>query len=274
MKRIWQMRFLDLLCVILICLCSLGIFGVTTNRDEEALIKTSVGYDVVQVLTMHEDVVEEPVLEAEPVVVEEVVPTVIPAVEPVVVETPPAPVLPENTIQIGNILSNRLMKDTTGEHFYLNHNINGEYDGIGVPYIDFRTDFTTKKTIIYSHSSMSGNGPFQVLQNYHNNYSFYQQNPYITITYEGKTYTYQIFSVYVSIANSEEDEGLEFFHHIYYNNQEWQDALDRYKAHSEYDTGVSVSSNDRIVILQTCSMDPNYYQKYYRYNLLIMGKLV
>ena len=36
----------------------------------------------------------------------------------------------------------------------------------------------------------------------------------------------------------------------------------------------SSNSNDKIIILQTCSMDPNYYEKYYRYNLLIMGKLI
>ena len=51
-------------------------------------------------------------------------------------------------------------------------------------------------------------------------------------------------------------------------------AIQKYKNNSEYDTGVSVSSNDKILILQTCSMDPNYYEQYYRYNLLIMGKLV
>ena len=71
-----------------------------------------------------------------------------------------------------------------------------------------------------------------------------------------------------------EDEGLEYFHKMYYSESEWEYTINKYKNNSEYDTGVSVSSNDKILILQTCSMDPNYYKKYYRYNLLVMGKLI
>ena len=179
-----------------------------------------------------------------------------------------------NNIQIAGVLARNLMKDETGENFYLNHNINGVYDGIGVPYIDFRTDFNTRKTIIYSHSSPDGNGPFQALQNYHYNKGFYDSHPYIVINYNGMQYTYQIFSVYVSIADSEESEGLEYYHRMYYDDQEWGNRIQWYKNNSEYDTGVSVNASDKILILQTCSMDPNFYQRYYRYNLVIMGKLV
>ena len=184
-----------------------------------------------------------------------------------------APVL-GNRIVIPNVLNKPLMHDDTGEHLYLNHNMNGVYDGIGVPYTDFRTNFYTRKTIAYAHSSTAGNGPFNPLQNYHNNPSFFQSHRYITVYFEGNTYTYEIFSVYVSVADSEESEGLEYFQRMDYSDEEWQDALNRYKSHSEYETGVSVTSNDKILILQTCSMDPNYYEQYYRYNLLIMAKLV
>ena len=178
-----------------------------------------------------------------------------------------------NSINVGGV-TKPLMKDYNGDHFYLTHNINGVYDGNGLPYIDYRTDFNTQKTLIYAHSSRSGNGPFQMLQNYHNNPSFYNNHKYITINYNGNTYRYLIFSVYVSTADSEESEGLEYFHNIYYDTASWESTLNKYKSRSEYDTGVSVNSNDKILILQTCSMDNNYYERYYRYNLLIMGKLV
>ena len=182
--------------------------------------------------------------------------------------------LPTNYIEIPGALQKPLMKDETGEHFYLNHDENGNYNGLGVPYIDVRTDFNTRKTIIYSHSSTGGNGPFQALQNYHNNKGYYDGHRYITIHYNGNTYTYEIFSVYVSVADSESSEGLEYFHTMYYDDTEWEQTIQKYKNNSEYDTGVSVSKNDKILILQTCSLDPNYFEKYYRYNLLIMGKLV
>ena len=179
-----------------------------------------------------------------------------------------------NRIRIGGILDKPLMKDETGENFYLNHNIYGEYDGLGVPYIDFRTNFNTRKTIIYAHSSTMGNGPFQALQNYHNNPGFFEANRYISIDYNGMTYNYEIFSVYVSVAENASSEGLEYFYRMSYSDPDWEERINWYKNHSEYDTGVSVSSSDNIIILQTCSMDPNYYERYYRYNLLIMGKLI
>lgn len=182
-------------------------------------------------------------------------------------------ILTSNSIQVAGT-SRTLMKDQKGEHFYLNHNLQGDYDGIGIPYIDYRYDFTGRKTIIYAHSIKSGNGPFQILQNYHNNFSFYKEHPIITIHYENKTYTYQIFSVYVSTADSEESEGLEFFHRDYYTKKDWDKTLQKYKSYSQYDTGISVDANDKILILQTCSMDDQYFEKYYRYNLLVMGKLV
>lgn len=183
------------------------------------------------------------------------------------------PSISGNSINIPGVLNKHLMKDD-GSYYYLDRNINGVYDGVGVPFIDFRNNFNTRKTIIYAHSSPYGNGPFQNLQNYHKNKGYYDAHKYITINYNGNTYNYLIFSVYVSIANSEAEEGLEYFQNMNYTDIEWNSAINRYKSHSEYETGVSVNSNDKIIILQTCSMDPAYYEKYYRYNLLIMGKLV
>lgn len=199
---------------------------------------------------------------------------VIAAAQPVNQPVASAPSIGANNIQIAGVLARNLMKDETGDNLYLNHDINGNYDGIGVPYIDYRTDFNTRKTIIYAHSSTSGNGPFQPLQNYHYNKGYYDAHRFITVNYNGAQYTYEIFSVYVSVADSEESEGLEYFHRMYYDDLEWENTLQRYKNNSDYDTGVSVSASDKILILQTCSMDPNYYMKHYRSNLVIMGKLI
>lgn len=178
-----------------------------------------------------------------------------------------------NSIIINNQLYSSLMYDN-GSNFYLDHDMYGNYDGRGVPYIDYRTNFNTRKTIIYAHSSPGGNGPFQVLQNYHYNPGYYYNNRYITINYEGNSYTYEIFSVYVSVADNDYSDGLEYYYRTNYDDEDWAEAIQRYRNNSEYDTGVSVSSSDKILILQTCSMDPNYYERYYRYNLLVMGKLV
>lgn len=185
----------------------------------------------------------------------------------------------EDKFNLGSISINNsnfkkdIIKDD-GSYFYLNHNLNGKYNGVGMPIIDVRTDFTTRKTLMYAHSAKNGKSPFNYLQNYHNNESFYKDHKYITITYDNHTYKYEIFSVYVSLADDELSEGLEYFRKVNYNNSEWDDIINWYKRNSEYDTGVSVSENDKILILQTCSMDDKYYQKYYRANLLVMAKLI
>ena len=267
MKAYFKCMIFRWLSVIVILFGSYGFFDYTVwhcdtvNTIPESKAEVVVKEDNGEVLV--EAVVDEKVPEQQP--------------EPAVVQEPvqqSTPVIKGNSITIPGSLYNILMKDETGEHFYLNHDIYGNYNGIGVPYIDFRTDFNTRKTIIYSHSSPNGNGPFQPLQNYHNNKGYYDGHRYIVVNYNGVQYTYEIFSVYVSLADSEESEGLEYFHNIYYSDEEWGNRIQWYKNNSEYDTGVSVSSSDKILILQTCSMDPNYYQRYYRYNLVIMGKLI
>ena len=262
MKVYFKKMMIKLLIVIFTLMCGYGYLDYTVWH-----------YDTIDI-----EVVADAKKEASK---EEVVPEEVQDIKEEVVNaqpvSQPAPAIPSvgaNNIQIAGSLARNLMKDETGENFYLNHNINGVYDGIGVPYIDSRTDFNTRKTIIYSHSSPNGNGPFQPLQNYHNNKGYYDGHRYITVNYNGVQYTYEIFSVYVSLADSEESEGLEYFHNIYYSDEEWGNRIQWYKNNSEYDTGVSVSASDKILILQTCSMDPNYYQRYYRYNLVIMGKLV
>ena len=178
------------------------------------------------------------------------------------------------TITISNSDYFRKFIMDDGSYYYLNHDLYGTYNNIGMPIVDSRTNFQTRKTIIYAHSAKNGLSPFNYLQNYHNNYGFFNNHRYITITYEGHTYKYAIFSVYVSLADDDYSEGLEYFRNIYYTDAEWDQTVKWYKSNSEYDTGVNVSGNDKILIFQTCSMDNNYYGKYYRANLVVMAKLI
>ena len=155
----------------------------------------------------------------------------------------------DNRLQVSNIIDSKLMKDVKGDNYYLNHSITGVEDGIGVPYIDYRTDFNMRKIIIYGHSSKTLSAPFQELQKYHNNYNFYKNNKYITINYNGKTYKYEIFSVYVAVAEDRYSDELEYFYKMNYSNSKWEETINLYKSKSEYDTGVSVDKNDKILIL-------------------------
>ena len=180
---------------------------------------------------------------------------------------------PNNKITIDGVLENRIMDDD-GSYYYLDRNLEGREDQTGMTIIDFRTDFETRKTLLYAHSTLAGNGPFQALQNYHNNKEYYDNHKYIKINYNDKDYNYEIFSVFISLAEDRNSEELEYFYNTEYIDAEWDRAIKEYKRKSQYDTGVEVNKDDKILILQTCSMDPEYYEKYYRYNLLIMAKQI
>ena len=54
----------------------------------------------------------------------------------------------------------------------------------------------------------------------------------------------------------------------------WETRIKEYKNKSQYNTGVDVEWNDKILIIQTCSTNSQYANKYYISNLVIMGKLI
>lgn len=277
MKKVFK-NIIKLWIVFVVASSSVGVFA-TTDWDRTQIIKqlqkekTSASVEVNEVLEKNEQEVQEETTEEKQEVVEQTNNNNNNS-QPVVQETTqPVVSAPANSISISGALYKSLMKDNDGSHFYLNHNEQGVYDGLGVPFVDYRTNFWGRKTIIYAHSSPNGNGPFQALQNYHNNPGYFQSHRYITVNYNGATYTYEIFSVYVALANSVYDNSLEYFYAMNYSDYEWQQTLEQYKRNSEYETGVSVNSSDKILILQTCSMDPAH-SGYMHANVLVMGKLI
>ena len=140
--------------------------------------------------------------------------------------------------------------------------------------IDNRLDFNSRKIIIYGHSYVGGGGLFNYFQNYDNNKPFYNNHKYITINYNNNIYKYEIFSVYIVTANSDDDPSMEYYYWYNYSNVKWNEVIKSYKSKSQYDTGVDVSVKDKILIIQTCSTNPSVAGKYYKANLLIMAKLI
>lgn len=144
-------------------------------------------------------------------------------------------------------------------------------DGNQYGMIDHRYKDTHKKMIIYGHSNPDGTGLFQYFQNYDGNKSFFDKHKYITVNYEGIIYTYEIFSVYNQRLTSDPDT-TEYYMSLYYPDAYlYNKALQSYKNKSQYDTGVTLNADCKILIIQTCSMNPN---RVGRTNLLIFGKLI
>ena len=134
--------------------------------------------------------------------------------------------------------------------YYLNHDFNKDYLASGSIFMDYRNDFENDKSIIIYGHHMRNKTMFGELANFKDE-SFFKENNKIKIEYKGKTYTYEIFSVY--IADSSED-----FLEINFNNDiEYENYINEIINKSLYKTNSTVSVDDKIITLYTCSYEFN-----------------
>ena len=149
--------------------------------------------------------------------------------------------------------------------YYLHHNSYGNYEINGSIFQDYRINLEDRKVLIYGHSSMYDDIPFNELEKYYNK-SFYDSHKYIKLVTEDNEYLYEIFSVYVETSDFT-------YVNLKISDDMYNEHLKKYKSNSLYDTGVSVIDGDEVIILQTCSND-NKYKKYRKKYLLVIGKKI
>ena len=134
--------------------------------------------------------------------------------------------------------------------YYLNHDFNKDYLASGSIFMDYRNDFENDKSIIIYGHHMRNKTMFGELANFKDE-SFFNENNKIEIEYKGKTYTYEIFSVY--IADSSED-----FLEINFNNDiEYENYINEIINKSLFKTKTNVTPSDKIITLYTCSYEFN-----------------
>lgn len=147
--------------------------------------------------------------------------------------------------------------------YYLTHDINGNYDPKGTIFIDYRNDINDKVLLIYGHNSHTYNIPFKELENYYNE-DYYNEHKKIYISTNNTLKEYEIFSIFIEYKDwsytkikFEDDKYLE--HLNYLKNKSW------------YESNITLSKEDNIIILQTCSYHKDY-KKYKNKYLLIIAK--
>ena len=149
--------------------------------------------------------------------------------------------------------------------YYLHHNSYGKYEINGSIFQDYRISLEDRKVLIYGHSSIYDNIPFNELERYYSK-DYYDNHKYINLVTMNNSYKYEIFSVYV--------ETYDFtYMNLKITDDTYNEMLKEYKLRSLYDTGVDVNSNDEIIILQTCSND-NKYSRYKKKYLLVIGRKI
>lgn len=78
---------------------------------------------------------------------------------------------------------------------------------------------------------------------------------------------YEIFSVYV------EPTDYSYMNINFNSEEEYLNHLKKLKSKSMYDTGVEVTKDDEILILQTCSTHKDYHNYQKKYLLIILRRV-
>ena len=151
--------------------------------------------------------------------------------------------------------------------YYLNHTPDGKKNFMGSIYLDYRVDIdSSKKLLIYGHNSSRVDMPFKILEEFYDK-DYYDNHKYIEITTSTTKKKYEIFSVYVETSD------FTFMNINFENDEEYLKHLQQLKDRSMYDTGVEVTSDDEVLILQTCSTHSDYRNYKKKYLLIILRRV-
>lgn len=151
--------------------------------------------------------------------------------------------------------------------YYLKHTPYGEKSSMGSVYLDYRVDIdSSKKLLIYGHNSSNVDMPFKILEEFYDR-DYYDNHKYVEVTTSNMKKKYEIFSVFVETSD------FSYMDITFDNDDEYLNHINNLKSKSMYDTGVALSKDDEILILQTCSEHPDYrnYQK--KYLLIVLRRV-
>lgn len=135
---------------------------------------------------------------------------------------------------------------------YLHKTFSANENTVGAIFVNVENspDFSDENTIIYGHR-MNDNSMFHDLAKYEDK-AFWEANPYFYIyTPDGKERKYHIYSA--GVVKDVSDTYLTTFATV----EEYEKFLQHTKEAGAYDTGIEVTTDNRIVTLSTCTKASN-----------------
>lgn len=142
---------------------------------------------------------------------------------------------------------------TSDNEYYLDHNLNQEYDKNGSIFMDKDCDVLKPSTnfIVYGHHMRSGQ-MFGNLDDYEKE-SYYKDHPYIQFDTIYEKGLYQVMYVFRSRVYREDEIVFKYYQFIDANGeQEFSSYMKEMAEMSLYDTGVTAEYGDRLLTLSTC----------------------
>lgn len=152
-------------------------------------------------------------------------------------------------IHIENTMIQYPVVQCEDNEYYLNNTFDGSDNNCGCIFMDAgnEPDFTSDNTILHGHNMKTGT-MFGSLQ-YYNDEEYWEEHPYIWIITKDRAMKYEIFATYrTSVTGSVYT--LEFG-----SEADFEAYIEDCKKNSIYDTGVEVTTKDRLLTLSTCTSD-------------------
>ncbi len=150
-----------------------------------------------------------------------------------------------------------VMKNINGKgDFYLDHDFDGKEDRNGTLFLDDNCDIVkpTENLIIYGHNMKSGQ-MFGDLDKYKSE-DFFRDNPIIQFDTIYETGKYQVMMAFQSHVYEENVIAFKYYQFIDpASEKEFESGINEMKAAALYDTGVTASYGDKLLILSTCDYD-------------------
>lgn len=152
---------------------------------------------------------------------------------------------------------------TTNNDYYLTHNYKNEESKEGSIFMDYRNSADTKEkqTILYGHEMKNGS-MFGELKKFLD-LEFLSQHKRFSYQTKAARYEVEIFSVYATTTS------FDYLKTEFSSEADYKEYLQTISDKSIYDSNVSISEQDQIITLSTCSnlSDPNEGR------LVVHGKL-
>lgn len=148
-----------------------------------------------------------------------------------------------------------VMQSKDNPEFYLKHNFNKEYSRFGVPFVQANCDIETDDNIIIYGHNMKNRTMFNALTQYSDR-EFYDNHKLIRFDTLNKSNLYEVIAVFKTTAYS--DNGFRYYDFTKANTEEEFNAyIEKCKALSFYETGLTAEYGDRLLTLSTCEYTQN-----------------
>lgn len=142
---------------------------------------------------------------------------------------------------------------------YLRTDFNGNYKVAGELFVDGNCSMEPESDnlIIYGHNMKNGT-MFRTLMSYEKE-SFWKEHPLIQFSTLYEERTYEVVAAFYDKVYKKTDTNFKFYQFIDAETEEaFNEAITYYKAHDQYETGVTPEFGDDLLTLVTCAYHVDY----------------